>query len=117
SDMVALMATNRLWIRLRPTSAPKGGTAPGALDVPSGFEATVLCEVTRGAASGWPPITIQIEMRGGRPVIRQLPIGPATEPAAAEQVSEATAGRYIMRARGRGHLGRTVRGKKGESVE
>jgi hypothetical protein len=34
--------------------------------------------------------------------------------AAAEQVSEATAGRYIMRARERGHLGRTVRGKKGE---
>jgi hypothetical protein len=29
-------------------------------------------------------------------------------------VSEATAGRYIMRARERGYLGRTVRGKKGE---
>jgi hypothetical protein len=29
-------------------------------------------------------------------------------------VSEATAGRYIMRARERGYLGKTVRGKKGE---
>jgi hypothetical protein len=33
---------------------------------------------------------------------------------AALHVSEATAGRYIMRARERGHLGKTVRGKKGE---
>ena len=33
---------------------------------------------------------------------------------AAWHVSEATAGRYIMRARQRGYLGRTVAGKKGE---
>ena len=33
---------------------------------------------------------------------------------AAEGVSEATAGRYIARAREQGFLGRTVRGKKGE---
>lgn len=32
-------------------------------------------------------------------------------------VSEATAGRYIMHARERGHLGKTVRGKKGEISE
>jgi hypothetical protein len=32
----------------------------------------------------------------------------------AEGVSAATAGRYIMRARARGYLGKTARGKKGE---
>jgi hypothetical protein len=34
---------------------------------------------------------------------------------AAEGVSEATAGRYIQRARERGYLGKTTWGKKGES--
>ena len=101
------MTPARWWIGLRPKNdAESRAAVSGDLPFPSRFEATVIADATRGATNNWPPITMEIEVEGGRPVIRQLTIGSEAVPETTEDGKQKDAGREEARVHARAERSR-----------